>query len=64
MLGRLIRKYDQHALKSNNSSLGNDKKKDKYEEVIEYAKRFLEDRNSEVRMTAVKLLVYLAKVIG
>ena len=42
MLGRLIRKYDQHALKSNNRSVvGNDKKKDKYEEVIEYAKRFL-----------------------
>ncbi len=32
--------------------------------MIEYSKRFLEDRNSEVRATAVKLLVYLGKVVG
>ncbi len=63
MLGRLIRKYDQQNLKGNNSTVQN-KKKERYDDVIEYSKRFLEDRNSEVRSTAVKLLVYIGKIVG
>jgi hypothetical protein len=62
MLGRLIRKYDQQVLKNSSSILN--PKKEKYEDVIEYSKRFLEDRNSEVRQTALKLLAFVGKIIG
>jgi hypothetical protein len=54
MLGKLIRKY-YHKLKVKSFA---------FDGVVQYGKKFLEDRNAEVRDKATKLLVYVGKIVG